>query len=229
MKKIVVGVLASVIGINSVAASGWDIQPYVGLDAQVRHMSFKQGFGDNMFKHYSPQGNVYGGLKFSRYVGLEMGYEFTQTRSRDSKLSAGDVSLGSKVEDIMEACSFHSKAKLKGPHMDVVGFYTFDNRYPLQLIGSVGVSVLTATFERQTVQVASQATNTVRKIERTKAVARLGGGIQHMFTKNIGARLTVNWINTARAKAYSNDLISPAATIKPKNSTVFGLGMLWKF
>ena len=58
----------------------WDgNKPYVGFDAQVRRMSFKGGFGNNLLQHHSPQGNLYAGVKFNEYVGVEAGYETTTT------------------------------------------------------------------------------------------------------------------------------------------------------
>ena len=215
---------------SSSSSSWWNLSPYIGVDAQVRRMDYKGGFGDNIFRHHSPQGNIYAGARLNDNIGVELGYQATRTRARTATLLAGDISLGGLIAPVLSPCVVKSKVKIQGPHLDVVGFYTLSERYPLQVMGSVGVSVLKSTFERKTISLPNP---NVRKLTRTiskrKAVLRLGIGLQNMFTERFGARLTLNWVNTTRITAKSNDNVTPQAFAKPKNSTVYGIGILWKF
>ncbi len=232
MKRLILLATTTFVMNSTMAANAnwWNLQPYVGADIQMRRMDFKGGFGDNLFQHHSPQGNIYAGTKLDKNIGLELGFEATTTRTRTATLNAGDVLAGAPLNAAVTPCVLKSKAKLKGPHLDVVGFYTFDERYPLQLLGSVGVSVLKSTFERRTIQLpAPMVAKTNRTMGKTKAVLRLAGGLQHMFSDHIGMRLTVNWVRTSQIVAKANDGIVPDAMIKPKNSTVYGLGALWVF
>jgi len=121
---------------------GWRFSPYIGADAQVRRMDFKGGYGDNLLRHNSPQGNGYIGLKLNDYLALEAGYESTVTRNRLTTLTTGDVAAGTSVISAVSPVIFRSKFKMKGPHVDIVGFYSFYEGCPTQLFGSLGVSFL---------------------------------------------------------------------------------------
>jgi hypothetical protein len=207
-------------------------KPYVGVDAAVRRMDFKGGYGDNLLQHHSPQGNIYAGVKFNDSVGVEAGYEATTTRTRASTLTTGDIGAGTLITAATSPIVFKSKAKIKGPHIDLVGFYSFAANLPVQLLGSVGVSLLKGTYERKTIQMGNppiQGRN--RTLSDHKAVLRLMGGIQYMWDCNLGARATVGLVKTGKMIIYANDGIASAAipAIKPKDSTVYGLGMFWVF
>ncbi len=210
----------------------WDgNKPYVGFDAQVRRMDFKGGFGDNILQHHSPQGNIYAGVKFNEYVGVEAGYETTSTRTRTSRLTTGDVAAGATVSLLASPAVFKSKIKIKGPHLDVVGFYSFGEKIPVQLLGSVGVSFFKGTVERKTLQMGiPPLPGATRTLSAHRAVLRLMGGLQYMWNCNLGARATIGLVKTGKLVIFSNDGVAGIAPeIKPKDSTVYGLGMFWVF
>lgn len=210
----------------------WDgNKPYVGFDAQVRRMSFKGGFGNNILQHHSPQGNFYAGVKFNDCVGVEAGYETTTTRTRTSRLTTGDVAAGAPVSLLASPVIFKSKIKIKGPHLDLVGFYSFGESVPVQLLGSVGVSFFKGTVERKTLQMGTPPIPGVtRTLSAHKAVLRLIGGLQYMWNCNLGARATIGLVKTGKLVIFSNDgAAGIAPEIKPKDSTVYGLGMFWVF
>ncbi len=204
---------------------------YIGADAQVRRMDFKGGYGDNLLRHNSPQGNGYVGLKFNEYLALEMGYESTVTRNRLTTLTTGDVSAGTPVLAVVSPVIFRSKIKMKGPHVDVVGFYSFYEASPAQLFGSVGVAFIKGTAQRQTVSMANQPASTVRTLSGDKRVMRLAGGLQYMLGDHLGLRGTVGWSDTNRFVISSNDNLPGLRLpeIKPKGTTFYGLGLLWAF
>lgn len=227
-------VSAIVLNFNSAVAAGreWWESVHIGADAQVRRMDFKGGFGDNMLQHHSPQGNIYGGVNFNKYLGLEFGYEATSTRTRMVTLTTGDVATGTPIRETASPAIFRSKAKIKGPHLDLVGLWFPAENSPLQIIGAVGVSIIKGTFERQTLQLGNMSMDMTRSLSDRKSVLRLTGGVQYMVDKNWGIRLTVGWINTGRMVILANDGGAAGANspeIKPKNSTVYGLGALWAF
>jgi len=219
----------------SVFALNWmdttDMRPYVGADAEVRRMDFKGGYGNNLLQHHSPQGNIYAGLKLNDIVGVELGFEATTTRTRTVTLTTGDLLSGTPVPAVMSPSVFKSKAKIKGGHADVVGYYSFYDTSPVQLIGSIGAAVLKATAERRTISTAAGPGTITRKLSQHKTVLRLGGGLQYALNENWFARLSVGWVNTSKMVVYANDGIVSRVTpeVKPKNSTVYGLGMGWIF
>jgi opacity protein-like surface antigen len=223
------GVLAVVI--TTTMPTAFALTTYVGADVQMRRMDFKGGFGDNLLQHHSPQGNIYAGLKLNEMAGIEAGYEATTTRTRTVTLTTGDVVNGATLSAPMSPAVFKSKAKIKGPHIEAVGYYSFQEVSPLQLIGTAGVSVFKATAERRTISTAGFPGRTTRKLVQHKTVLRLTGGLQYALDENWFARLTVGWVNTSKMTIYAKDGVvsNTHPAIKPKNSTVYGLGMGWIF
>ncbi len=214
----------------AVAHSGidWKYRPYIGADAQVRRMDFKGGFGDNLMQHHSPQGNVYGGVKLTSSLGIEVGYEGATTRTRTMTLGTGDLVMGIPLAAGNAPAVYKTKAKIKGPHIDLAGFYSFYEGSP-QLIGSIGVANLKATILRRTLLVNGVQMNTMRALSERKSVLRLMGGLQIMKNEHWGFRGTVGWVNTNKLVVYTNDGRTTYPEVKPKNSTIFGLGTFWLF
>ncbi len=212
---------------------GWfeGYRPYVGADAQVRRMDFKGGFGDNLLQHHSPQGNVYAGIKFNDCVAIEAGYEATRTRTRDVTLHTGGVAAGGVIPAVGSPAVFKSKMKIKGPHVDLVGFYSFREDLPVQLLGSVGVSFFKGTVERNGVSMGTPPTpGRIRTLSARKPVLRLVGGLEYKWDCHLGARATIGLVKTSKLVIFSKDgFTGTAPEIKPKDSTVYGLGVFWVF
>lgn len=202
---------------------------YVGVDMQIRRMDYKGGFGDNLLKKHSPQSNFYGGLRFNSCLGIELGYDTTRTRTRESTLTTGDILNGNALPLSMSPATFKSKSKISGAHADLVGFYPFYEGSPTQLLGAVGVSVLKGTFERRTLSFGGgDPVNVVRAFSQRKAALRLTAGLEYQFLQNFGSRLTVGWVNTSKMLIGAKNT-TLAILIKPKNSIVYGLGFYWIF
>ncbi len=222
--------LVTSFSVNAMDKSWWE-SPYIGVDAEVRRMDFKGGFGDNILQHHSPQSNIYAGLKFNDYVGIEAGYEATTTRTRTATLTTCDFAAGTPIPVGMSPIIFKSKLKIKGPHVDLVGFYTIDQRYPLQVLGAIGVSFVKGTVERRTLQAAGVTMSMNRTLSENRALLRLTAGLEYMFGEHLGARGTIGWVNTGKIVIYANDNVQSiyVPEIKPKDSTIYGLGILWRF
>lgn len=222
---------------GSVTAIEWQFNPYLGADAQWRRTNFKGGFGDNVFAHTFPQANAYLGFKFHKYAGLEGGYEVGRSRTRITSLSTGDISLGAAIPPAISPVVFRSRAKFRGPHIDLVGYFEPVPGCNTQLIGSVGVAFLKGTFDRRTIAIrnsvtgATITTNTLRTLSQNKTVLRLGGGLQYMLCDNWGVRGMVGWENTARMVVFAKDGMPGVVTpeVKPRNSTNYSIGLLWSY
>jgi hypothetical protein len=223
--------LTSFCGVNATPAIALGFyNPYVGFDIQERHMQYKRGFGDNMLKSTAPQGNIYAGIKLKDSLALEIGFEATRTRSRTVTLHDGDVAAGVPIVALTSPAVFRSIAKVRGPHIDIVGFHGFAVDPAFKLLGSIGMGVFRGSFERTTLQYGPSAiSGTCRTLSKNKAVLRLLGGMQYMFGEHIGARLTVGWTNTTRVAAKSCDNCPTTLTFKPKNTVSYGAGLLWVF
>lgn len=210
-----------------------EVFPYVGLDAQERHMSFEEGYGDNLLYHTAPQGNTYVGLRVEEHFAIEAGYEATVTRSRERTLGAGELAAGQPVPATSSPAVFKSKLTIKGPHLDLLGLYPLYNYKgaPIEILGSIGVAFLKATSERQTISLGNTSSSMVRTLNGRKAVLRTAIGLQYKFCDQLGVRATVGWVNTSKLTISANDNIRGMylPEIKPKKTTFCGLGLVWTF
>lgn len=214
----------------------WQYTPYLGLDAQWRRASFKTGFGDNLFAHIYPQMNGYIGMRLHENIGIEIGYEAARARTRITTLTTGDSAAGTPVPAILSPMVFRGKGKLKGPHLDLVGFYAPGDPC-VELVGSVGVAYLTGRFERHTIQVRNTfPLDRSRTLQERKAVLRLGAGLQYRFWECLSIRGMLGWENTTHMIIFEKAGSSPepirslfVPEIKLRNSTTYSLGLVWSF
>src|SRR5438094_598341 len=107
---------------NSVSADPWGLSPYVGVDAEIRYTDFKRGFGNNLFRHNFPQGNLYAGLQFNDYFGLEVGFEATKKLNRTRTVVPGEIVNGITVP-AGNTIQYVSTSHIYGPHADIIGLY----------------------------------------------------------------------------------------------------------
>ena len=226
------------------------LTPYVGVDAQIRHMPFQKDFGGNVLKKNYPQGNFFAGLKFNDYVGIEAGYEVSKKKSRSVKHNNSDIVFGKPLEQneppfipSVENISYGT-SKIYGWNANLMGFLPiFCEDNSLQLIGSVGIAQLkiksknelksletTATLDSITEEINGSTQNTIifnMHYKKRKAVLRLSSGIQNMITDCIGIRALVTWENTAKLRVTTGTKVFN--TEKPKNSFKYGLGIFTSF
>lgn len=218
--------------------------PYVGIDAQMRHMSFDRGFGRHIFKKHYPQGNVFVGLKFKDCVALELGYEFSKTQRHAKNYYTGDVVFGFAIPTpapfvLSNTQGSHASSKISGWNLNLVGFYPIlcgDNN--LTLVGSIGAARLKArTREVFTTAIVVPAetitlSNTFN-YKRHKTVLKIGGGLQHMMSDCLGVRALINWENTSKLHAKGKDAVTRRLATprmaKLKNSFTYGLGAFMPF
>lgn len=225
--KVIILTVFSTLLSNSVMAFDADwlfsgAKPYVGVDAQIRRMDYKGGFGDNLLQHHSPQGNVYVGMKFKDMVGLEVGYEATETRSRTIKAYTGDVINGFPLPAVNSPAVYNSKQKIVGPHIDLMGYYSFCDVVPFELIGGVGASIVKGSFKRTLVSSRGVFMGTEREFVTHKVLARINAGLHYYLSESSALRFNVTWVNTSRMVIGTKDATGPQ--VKPKNSFVYGIG-----
>ncbi len=233
---------ALMLGVSMNAFADFALTPYIGADAQLRYLDFKRGFGDNLFKHNSPQGNAYVGLKFNQFVGIEMGYQATKKQRKSLYLTAGQVNLGTVVPQSMilknglssqiSPISYTTQEKTQGFHMNIVGFYPIFPEYGLELFGSVGITQLKTNFSRQTLSVGGvpPLNSSILKFKKRKNIFRANIGLQQMITDCIGFRGTVGWENTAKFNKITPHVVTPNLTeVRLKNSIIYSLGLFRRF
>jgi len=208
---------------SSNAQAHWGMTPYVGADVQYRSMDFQSGFGDNLFSHHEPQGNVYVGAKLHEYFGVEAGFESTTRQNKTSTLRIGGSNLGVPVTAAISR--YNVTSRIRGSHLSLVGFLPICDQNRLKLIGLAGAAALKASFK--VVNFYSTGVLTpMQEFDKRKIVLRLGAGLEHMFACHWGLRGTVIWENTRKISAPT---VSSAALVKPKDSLIYSLGVFASF
>jgi opacity protein-like surface antigen len=207
----------------------WDIKPYVGADAEWRHMNFQKGFGNNLFTHNYPQGNFYLGAQFNKYLAVEAGYEKTEGKTRTSILQTGDIQAGVLIDDPDTTLRENSTGQIKGLHVNVIGLLPLCEAYRLQLIGMVGVTRLKSKL----IKTITHIDNVVilddlsTHFKAKKSIFRLGAGLQHMINCNWGVRAMVKWEASKKLKMIGIE--NPELSIRPKNSFIYSIGAFYRF
>lgn len=232
MKKI--ALVCALAGFAATASADWDncwcFQPYVGLDAQGRHVEFTKGFGDNLFKQDYPQGNVYAGVKLMDWLGLEAGYEWTKRMHRTSSLGGGAVNLGNTVAGAISPVVYTSKAKFDGWHANLVGFLPIMEDCCTELFASVGVVHLRSFFERSLISVAGAPSTSIAHFRQSKTIARANLGVQAKIVDAFGIRASIGWENTSKIRPFATNTDALATTqVKMKDSFIYGLGIFYTF
>lgn len=207
------------------------LSPYVGVDFQSRSMGFKSGFGDNLFVKNYPQVNFYVGTMLTDFLGIELGYETTTHKTRNSTLGPGSVSLGVPIPAGITSAGFKSSSKIMGPHLDLVGLWCIHPEYPVEVFGTLGASYLTAKFDRTGQSINGlPVPNVKRTFESEKTVIRATGGLQYVIKERFTVRATIGWENTSRFTLFSKEPAAfPPPTIKLKDSLFYGLGGNFSF
>lgn len=228
-------VVCALVGFASMASAGyWDccFTPYIGLDAQGRHVDFNNRFGGNVFKKDYPQGNLYFGTKLTQFFGLEAGYEWTKRMHRTVSLGTSEAVFGVPVRATAAPSTIRGKSKFDGWHANVIGFLPVTDDCCTELFASLGIVQMRAAFEGIAIAAGVDTIDPQESIffRQTKTIARANLGIQTKIVDAFGIRASIGWENTSRIRPFVNDIASPLATqIKVKDSFIYGLGISYTF
>jgi len=195
-KKLMVAAVATVAVAGSVHAQ--DFCPYVGLDAKQIWRSNK-GDWTNVFGRSSTGFNAFIGGKVHEMVALEAGYDWAGRKKKNFSFAAGSPFFG-----VTNSAAFTGSTKvgIKGPYADVQLVMPIEN---VELVASLGVA-----FRKPTLSVSvNGAGNLYTAIsqltaDKTKALVRLGLGLQGMVHENVGLRAFARWENTSRLHVRAN-------------------------
>ncbi len=217
------------IPLKILATTEKDFCPYIGADIQIRKMPFKKGFGDDLFKQESVQGNFYVGFKVNKNFGFEIGHQVADKKDSNT-LTSTEPRLG-RVESFGVGLKETGTRQIKGWNLNLVGFLPVSTEYKTSLIGMVGLSSLELRLKDVVVRpgVFVNAQREV-KFKQRKNVLRLGGGVQKMFSESFGIRATLVWENTSRFNNISQqNSLGETYTAKLKDSWTYGIGAFIMF
>lgn len=208
----------------------WGFTPYMGVDVESRHFDFQKGYGDNLFRHDYPQGNIYVGARI-KYIGAELGYQTTLKRNRINTLGPGDISAGLTIPNY--TIQYQSTGQLKGFHANLVVFIPVAREYGIDLLGIAGMTRLKADFVRTSISLnegpipVGWPTNAV--FSKKRNVFRLGTGLQHMFIPNWGVRAMIKWEKTNKFNTLNDVLDNDTVIVNKNNSVIYSVGTFIAF
>lgn len=195
--------------------------PWMGMEFHSRHTGFEKGRGNDLIGAHSPQWTTQMGFKFSNHLGMEAGYSISKTKRRSKFVDPDDAYLGPGI--FFYGQDFQSHARSHGLNVSLIGFLECGQRYPVTLIGSVGLSRLQLKVKQQHVTAGIK-----HDFKATQWVLRHMAGVQSLFTDRWGIRSTVVFEQTSRFKAMAPKRHS-RLRIQFKNSTSVGLGVFYRF
>ncbi len=211
-----------------------ELMPYVGLNAQMRYLPFKAGYGKDNFQSKMPQGEVIAGLKLNPYLGFEVGYLRSVERHR-TVVTGYPVSPYLGIPNYFssgesEKASFYSR--IDGATFNMIGFLPVDDN--IQLIGSLCIARMRVKLSY--VPLGNQATDfpqsTIDELTRTftksKYIPQAKAGVQYMITQAVGFRALIGWDGTGRFKLLNNKQ-GTKTTFSLKDSYNVGLGLAYYF
>lgn len=201
---------------------------FVGVDFQDRTMTFENDFGHGLFREHAFQYDLYGGIRFWNCWGLEIGYYANKSKNRVIEFGPGDIALGQTLTLNDPTETHYTETKIKGPHIDVLGYYSLIPSWGIEMLGGVGVAysklmLKDAIIEENNISMTSPISRTY---DIKKANARALVGLQTLVYACVGIRATVTWENTnvfndLKPTEFPNDV----RRVNLENSWLYGLGI----
>ncbi len=236
LTKVLLAFILSGMG-TAAAAFDWpetSLEPYVGLDAQLRDMQYKRNNGGNVFAKQFPQVNGYIGLQFTDCVALELGYEYAFKQNRTVRVGPGQFIVGGAAIAPGEFIDTNTSAYFHGFHGSLVGKLPVWECPNLQLLGTVGVTYLNVHLTSKPFEDIFgplPAGEFDRTFRQSKFIPRLGIGLQHMLTDCIGMRGMIVWEGTnqfSNIKATQVG-VDPSVFASLRGSFNYSLGLFMNF
>lgn len=208
------------------------LEPYIGVTGQGRHITFVSGFGDKLFKKDYPELDVYLGVKFNDYFGIEGGYKVSTTETQVASLGGDDTAVGIPVLD--PPAVHRGTSSFKGWHGDLVGYLPIMQPNCVYLLGSIGFSRIQVFARDKLVQnnfrgsTAFLENQFVRTFTKTQTILTLGTGLQVRLDEKSSIRVKIGWENTGTIKSVLPQE-SINGLLKLGDSFTYGIGIVINF
>lgn len=208
---------------------GYPIYPYLGADFQFRETPLHDGQGDNIFASQFQQGQLYTGIRFLEYFGVEATLSKTNIKNDARTFGGNNVVLGVFIPPAGPTEAHQSQAELKSFSINAIGFYPipFDKRCRTELIGSIGVARSHPKFIDDLTSLNGVPLTVPQSFsfDKRKTILRLMAGLQYKLTRNIGLRGSFTFEDTSQFRDIRSNEPGNVRNIAFKNSYIFGLGI----
>lgn len=213
---------------GSASASLNTLHPFVGVDFQERTLQCENNFGGNLFQAHAFQYDLYTGIRFYYYWGIDIGYFANKNKNRTTEFGPSATVSGQTLSATAPTETHYTEIKIKGPHINFLGFYPLMPLYGIEMIGGIGVAYNKLMLKDAIVALSdvSLTSPISRTYDIKKANARALLGLQTLLYSSVGIRATVTWENTSvfnnlKPTEFPNDVRS----VNAKNSWAYGLGL----
>lgn len=231
MLKGKLGVLLASLMFSSVIIAENKYNLYAGLDLQNRHMGFKEKFGGPLFNKNSLQTDVYLGVMLNDHIGLESGWIQGNEKTNVRGLQAGDFVPGDNVLAAGQMETDYTTVKFNGWHVHLTA------QLPVSRTNAIFASVGVVQLKlRASISVFADETGGLSAVDvaanrrtfaQRKLIPSVKIGGRHKFTEYMAIRVFMDWQKTGKLKITSKQ--SNFSAIHPKNSIVYGLGLVVTF
>lgn len=230
----------------------YNIDAYAGAETSIRKMRFKNNFGNNIFQDpLYTELNFFVGYKINKYFGMEVGYSLSETKINSKNAKNGLFLFGnpliysnSELDKITNL--IHSRSKIEGSNINLMGFFPIASEKNINLIGSVGMGYLKSNTMCNITEIGEKnivlddgLTVPVQKTAFTESIyknsvitIRASTGIQYITKHNFGIRALVGWENTHKVKIQGKDRITGnkvSEHAKFKDSITYRIGFFVPF
>lgn len=223
MKKILPLIVLSTVASPVVFADSYFNRPYLGVEIIQTNQDFKTAYGKDVFKKNPQDYSLFAGFSFSKYFGVEGGYEFQPKRSKNVNLGPGayvpsangDVQLSS-VETITGTSSYKSTS----PYVGLFAEYMFWKKSSIK--GLIGASFTHVNAEYTLTNLVNGANPLTffRSYSETKVIpiAKIIAATQ--VSNHFGVRLSVQYQNMSSFKITADQTAANSSKplIKMKDS-----------
>lgn len=209
------------------------LEPYVGIEAQMRNSRAQQGFGGNVFTKHQPQSNLFLGVKILDNYCLELGRKIGLAKTRNSSLAGGSAS---GIPVAHPPAVHRGTTKFKDWHAEVMGMIPLYKQDCIALLTSVGVVRANIFAHDKLVQNNSGVAPPTAFVEgvgnrtfrKHKLLMTAGVGLQAAVDEKTYVRARVNWENYSRFKSIIARERADGV-LKPRDNFVYSLGVVFKF
>lgn len=238
MKTKIIGVIAAC-ALSPLAHANLAINTqssFIGIEAIQTNQDYETGFGKKVFTKNVQNYGVYGGLKFHKHFGVEVGYEIQPNRKKQPLLTGGDYIPGSTTavpaggSRLLESSiqTRHTYFGLFGEKMCHLA-----QHQAITFQGMLGLSAshVKARFALLKVN-GSQVTvanylASISTFSKTKVVPMVKVSAIYMPMHKVGIRLSAAYRATSKIKSESKEGGTPE--IRFKDTFSLGLGASYYF
>lgn len=207
---------------------------YLGVDQQIRHLVFENNYGGNLLSKNYRQNNLFVGVKFNEYFGLETGYQWTDRRNNWGRVGRGELIYGNPTA--LNITDSVNNLKSCGSYVDFVSSYAVKTPSEQQIVFALGVGIGNQKIGVQHYITGDSAattpnlSTTSRNFKFRKTVLRVSPSVQYFLSERWGIRAKFIYENLSGSKNFSAASDSPLTfTAKIKNSFSYGLGIFWQY